>query len=246
MMRLAVVLLWLLCPISAQAKPLVADLSQYDIAITSSFTGANLILFGAREAAGDVVVVVRGPARDYTMRKKERVAGIWVNRTSMHLENIPGYYAIASTKPLDRLLSPHMLETLQIGIPHLPYLGTKHDSKLTPQQQQEFAQAFIANRLDKRLYADNEEAVTFMGDTLFKTILPFPDITPRGGYTAETYLIYNGEIVGMQATPLHVAKSGFDAMVFEMAHEYPVFYGILAVVMAISAGWLASAVFRKL
>lgn len=243
------VLLLLLWPFSAQAKPLVADLSQYNIAIDSSFTGANLILFGARQAAGDVVVVVRGPMRHYTLRKKERVAGIWINRTSMELYNIPDYYAIASTKPLERLLSPETLQTLQIGIPHLPYLAgeqNKKDSKLTLQQQLEFENAFIADRLAKRLYVDNQQTVNFMGDTLFKTILPFPDITPRGGYTAETYLIYDRQIVGMQATPLHVAKSGLDAVIFELAHKHPALYGILAVLMAISAGWLASVIFRKL
>jgi uncharacterized protein (TIGR02186 family) len=250
MLRLVMALLpLLLWPVTAQAKPLVADLSQYHIAIDSSFTGANLILFGARQAAGDIVVVVRGPMRQYVMRKKDRVAGIWVNRTSMEIADVPDYYAIASTKPLDRLLTPEMQEKLEIGIAHLPYLAFEQhntDSELTAEQQTEFKEAFIANRLSKKLYANAEKTVTFMGDTLFKTTLPFPDVTPRGGYTAETYLIYNGQIVGMQSTPLQVAKSGLDAAIFQMAHEYPVIYGIVAVLMAISAGWLASAIFRRL
>jgi uncharacterized protein (TIGR02186 family) len=237
-------LLILLLPLPAMAKPLVADLSQYNIAIDSRFTGARLILFGARQAAGDVVVVVRGPARDYTIRQKERVGGIWVNRHHMDMNDIPDYYAIATTRPLDTLLTPHMQRVLQIGIPNLPYQQTATDD-LSPPERKVFQDAFIDNRLRKRLYSDNIQPVSFMGDTLFKTILPFPDVTPRGGYTAETYLIYNGQIVGMQSTPIRVAKQGFDATLFQLAHEHPALYGILAVLMAVSAGWIASTLFRK-
>ncbi|MCH2546029.1 MAG: TIGR02186 family protein [Alphaproteobacteria bacterium] len=237
-----------LIPAQAVAKPLVADLSQYHIAIDSSFTGAKLILFGARQAAGDIVVVVRGPAQNFTMRKKERVGGIWVNRHSMEFTNLPDYYAVASTRPLESLLNTDVLDTLQIGVENLPYLPLSHmqSDELTFEQRQEFRREFISERYKSKLYADNQETVTFMGDTLFKTTLPFPDVTPRGGYTAETYLIYNGQIVGMQSTPLIVAKRGLDAVVFQLAHEYPAIYGIIAVLMAVSAGWLASTIFRKL
>lgn len=245
--RLIMLLLVLFLPIQANAKPLVADLSQYEIAIDSSFTGAKLILFGARQAAGDVIVVVRGPAREFTLRKKDRVAGVWINRSSMQMHDIPDYYAIASTKPIESILSPELLKTLRIGVANLPYnTAPASDEDLTAEEKSEFEQAFIVNRLRRNLYTDNQGSVTFMGDTLFKTTLPFPDITPRGGYTAETYLVYNGQIVGIQSTPLLVAKRGFDAAIFQLAHEYPAIYGIIAVIMAISAGWMASMLFRKL
>lgn len=241
-------LLQLLLPAQAFAKPLVADLSQYRIAIDSDFMGTKLILFGARQAAGDVVVVVRGPAKDYTLRKKGRVAGIWVNRTSLDFHAIPDYYAVASSKPLDDILPPRMQRMLQIGIPNLPYLRLEEIAaqKLDMEEALAFRDAFITERANKRLYNDNAHQVSFMGDTLFKTVLPFPDTIPRGDYTAETYLIYDGEVVGMQSTPLNVAKTGFDAAVFQLAHEYPAVYGLLAVLMAISAGWVAAAAFRKL
>lgn len=244
MRRLLPLLFCLLFPAGAAAKPLVADLSQYDIAIDSGFTGTRLILFGARQVAGDVVVVVRGPAKDYVLRRKDRVGGIWINRDSVEMQGIPDYYAVASSKPLDSILTPEMRRSLQIGIPSLPYLQAAEG--LDGDDARDFTAAFIAQREGRRLYSDNAHAVSFMGDTLFKTTLPFPDTIPRGGYTAETYLIYNGEVVGMQSTPLHVAKTGLDAVMFEMAHEHPVFYGVLAVLLAVSAGWAASVAFRKL
>jgi hypothetical protein len=44
----------------AVGQPLVADLSAHEISITTGFTGTELILFGATEGEGEVVVVVRG------------------------------------------------------------------------------------------------------------------------------------------------------------------------------------------
>jgi hypothetical protein len=69
-----------LVPSRAPAQPLVADLSSHLITITSSYTGTDLLLFGAVEQGGDVIVVVHGPTEPLVVRRKERVAGVWVNR----------------------------------------------------------------------------------------------------------------------------------------------------------------------
>lgn len=231
----------------SHARPLIADLSQHFIAIDSRFTGTRLILFGSRQAAGDIIVVVRGPARDYTLRKKERISGIWINSQSLEMHGVPDYYAIAATKPLDRILPPSLQRSLQIGIPHLSYLTLDTPSLSDePASEQAFLNAFISAKKEKKLYADNAESITFMGDTLFKTVINFPDTLPRGDYTAEVYLVHGRQVVSMQSTPLNVAKTGFDAFIFRLAHVYPALYGILAVVVAVAAGWTASALFRKL
>src|SRR3546814_79845 len=60
-------------------QELVADLSDHEVAITTGFTGAELLLFGAVEGEGQIVVVVTGPRQTTTVRRKARVAGIWMN-----------------------------------------------------------------------------------------------------------------------------------------------------------------------
>src|SRR5271155_5038835 len=92
-------ILLLLLPLAASAKPLVADLSQYRIEIDSSFTGTRLLLFGSRNDIGDIVIVVRGPERKFTVRRKERIAGVWMNHRERHFDDVPAYYAIATSKP---------------------------------------------------------------------------------------------------------------------------------------------------
>ena len=73
--------LLLLAPLlMAQTKPvLVPDVSQRDIEIAYSFTGAELLLFGAilypggrvpAERDADIVVVVKGPSQSILVREK--------------------------------------------------------------------------------------------------------------------------------------------------------------------------------
>jgi uncharacterized protein (TIGR02186 family) len=219
-------------PFAAYAKPLISDLSQYRIPIDSSFTGTSLLLFGARQDAGDVVVVVRGPESDFVVRKKERVAGIWVNRHQEVFQGLPYFYRVYMDDARQRQW-PDVLHRLAI----LPEQGGPVPD--------DFRQAFMRDREKQALYMPPLDAVSFMGETLFKVDIDFPDTIPRGMYTAEVYLLQDGELVGMQSTPLKVEKQGFDALLFDLAHGASLLYGMLAVLMALSVGWLAGLVFKK-
>src|SRR5688572_11270591 len=88
---------------TAHAAPLIADLSNYQITMDSTFNGTRMFVFGTRNDTGDVVVVVRGPTKDYIVRRKKEIGGIWVNAERMKLKSVPDYYAVASSKPLAQL-----------------------------------------------------------------------------------------------------------------------------------------------
>lgn len=81
---------------SSRANTLVADLSQHLVGITTGFAGADVLLFGAVEGHGDVVVVTRGPERPAIMHRKSRILGVWANTASMTFDRVPSFYAIAS------------------------------------------------------------------------------------------------------------------------------------------------------
>ncbi len=239
MKRLLFILLFFALP--AQANPIVADISTYRVAIDAGFTGIRLFIFGARNAAGDVVVVIRGPERNFIVRKKESIGGVWMNRRQVTLQGVPDYYAVASAKPVEAINAPTLMRLLGIGSKLLlPAPQGAHEKALFP----EFADAFLDYQQKNRLY--NEALpLSFMGETLFKTTIPFPDNIPRGDYTAEIYLISDGQLAGMQAMPIRVEKSGFDATVSDFAHHYPWLYGLTAVLLALGAGWGAGKLFER-
>ena len=242
MMR--ILLLLLFCAAPALAKPLVADISSHEITIQTSFEGTELMLFGARNAAGDIVVVIRGPERDAIVRRKEQVAGMWINRTQEAFFNVPGFYAMAASRPYEEIPRSVYFRTLGIGFEEALTPGGIMEKPTGDREA--FMRALLRDLRVKWLYAKLPSKVSFIGETLFKATVPFPDNMPRGDYTAEAYLLSGGEVVGMQTIPIHVYKVGFDAFVFEAAHKYPLLYGLMAVLLALVIGWTVSALFEKI
>ncbi|MEP4886294.1 MAG: TIGR02186 family protein, partial [Alphaproteobacteria bacterium] len=96
---------------AARDDALVIDLSQDLIGISTGFKGADVILFGATEGEGDVIVVVRSPSSQVIVRRKERVAGIWVNASELVFDDAPGFYHVAASAPLDDILPRPLLDT---------------------------------------------------------------------------------------------------------------------------------------
>lgn len=224
------------------ATPIVADLSNYRIDIDSGFNGTRIFLFGARNDTGDVVIVVRGPQKNYMVRKKEEVGGIWINRDRMKFFNVPDFYAIASSRPLSDIEQTNLFAELGIGEDKLLTAPADPESR---EKFGPFAEAFMRYQHQRRLYMTEPGTISFMAETLFKTVVEFPDAIPAGNYTAEMYLISDGEVTGMQSTPITVVKSGLDAFLYNYAHQYPMLYGITAVVMALCIGWFAGRAFEK-
>ena len=224
-------------------SPVVADISNYRIDIDSGFNGTRLFLFGTRNDSGDIVVVVRGPVKNYVVRKKESVGGIWINRDRMKFFGVPDFYAVAASKPLADIEQTSLFKRLGIGHEYL--LAAAGNAK-TRANAEEFSAAFARYQQERKLYMNTPEKVSFMGETLFKTVVDFPDDIPPGDYTAEIYLISNGDVIGMQSTPIKVVKSGVDAFVYGYAHESPWLYGITAIIIALTVGWFGGRLFEKI
>ena len=224
------------------ATALVADLSRDHIKITTSFSGTRLLLFGATEGVGDVVVVVRGPNRREVIRKKERVLGIWINREAVTFEGVPGYYFQASTRPLSQIASKNTLAKHRIGTARLvlkPLDGTP------PALANDYRSALLRLKQDHSLYSVPSLPIKITGGRLFRVELVFPSNVPTGIYAAEIYLFQNGRPVSISHKTLAVRKAGIEATIFEFAHQHSAIYGIFAILVALFAGWLAGVIFRK-
>ncbi|MGO8917208.1 MAG: TIGR02186 family protein [Stellaceae bacterium] len=234
------VLLWL-SPAHA-AEPLIADLTSHFVAITTGFTGANVVLFGATDGPGDVIVVVRGPNRDAVVRRKSRVAGIWINTRQMTFTGVPSYYAVYSTRPLDEIMPPAMRALHDIGLANLP-LAVAQKGR-SPQEIADFRAALIRERRQGALYADAVGGFNFLGSELFHLALSFPANVPTGNYTVQIFLVRDKRVVGGQTSPLYISQAGLDAEVNDFAQRRALIYGVMAVVGAALAGWLSSLPFR--
>lgn len=228
---------------NGQIKPLVADLSKHIVAITTGFAGADVLLFGATDGPGDVVLVVRGPSEDVTVRQQEKVAGlIWANTDAVTFEGVPNFLHVVASRPLEEILSPAEQVRHQISLDSLdlPAKGVVSEEAL-----EEFRKALLRLKMRQGLYDYQPQAVSHLANRLFRADLSFPSNVPTGAYTAEVYLVRDGDVVSAEITPLIISKVGFSADVFLFAHEYSAAYGLAAIVIAVAAGWIAGIAFRK-
>jgi uncharacterized protein (TIGR02186 family) len=251
MMRSALAALFLvLAAAAAQADDLVSGLSQDQIQINSSYTGTDIVVFGAIQSSDptatsndhDIVVVVRGPGADMVVRRKVRVAGVWINRDAMTLSGLPAYYFVAATRPLKDIADEETRERYQLG---LETLQPQSESTHSPAKAEPFRLAAIRERAREGLYQETSTGVEFLSYSLFRVRVPVPASVARGEYTAEVYLFRDGTVVGAQTTPLYVDQVGLERRVFGFAHGQPLLYGLAAVLMAVLLGWLSSVVFRQ-
>ena len=233
---------WGMAPRPAAAEPLTADVSSHLIAITTGFTGSDVVLFGATDGPGDVVVLVRGPEGQATVRRKGRVAGFWMNVQSVRFDRVPAYFAVATTRDLNAFTSPAVRQREQFGTQFLRFDARREPSQETADR---FREALIRSKTDEGLYADEVGQVRFLGDRLFRANIRFPANVPTGTYTVDVFLVREGEVVAAQATPLVVSKIGVGADMADIAHRYSAIYGIIAVLVAGMAGWLAGIIFRR-
>lgn len=226
----------------ARAQQVVADLSRHLVAITTGFVGTDVLLFGAVDGAGEVIVVVRGPERREVVRRKDRVGGIWVNVNELAFTNAPAFYAIAASRPVDEILAPRLRARHRIGV---DYLELRPARQLNDERLADFRAGLIRNKVRQGLYLDKPERVTFLGNRLFRATLTFPANVPTGTYTVEVLLVRDGGVVSAQTSPLLISKIGIGADIYRFAHRYAILYGILAILIALAAGWAAGVIFRK-
>jgi uncharacterized protein (TIGR02186 family) len=238
----------------AAAEKVVASLSNHRVAITSSFTGEDLVLFGAIEADApgqqlrdnyDVVITVVGPRQTYRTRRKARVAGIWVNTDSRDFLNVPSYLAVLANRPFTHLSNADTLRREQIGLDNYVLTQRVGADFADTVREDPFRTAFVSIENDYGLYNESATAVTFITPTVFRAAIPLPAQVPTGIYNVDVRLFAGGEVAGRSATAFEIIKAGLEQYVAEAAREHGLLYGLATALLALLTGWFASVVLRR-
>ncbi len=239
---------------------IAAAVTEDVVEIRSDFAGAPLTVFGAAEGlqdGDDIVVAVRGPQRDLRVMKKERVLGIWINAAPVRFEDVASYYAVASTRPLQDFASFGALRRNGIGMAHLPLRAPDEERTETllgvpgvrvsdlGAEIVDYREAVVRNKTRQSLYVEADGGVERLEGGLFIARLFLPSETPVGDYTIEVYLFRDGAPIATRQAELSVAKAGLERVLYDLAHERPILYGLLALILAALSGWLAALVTRS-
>jgi uncharacterized protein (TIGR02186 family) len=251
MLRRAFLLLVLAPVLLGQAAPrLVPDISARAIEIRYSFTGAQLLLFGAILYPGgrvptrevDVVVVLRGPVQPVLVREKQRIAGIWMNAESHRFRSAPAYYAVASSRPIEQIVDERTAAIYELGVQNLqlsPGGGAQ------PEKERRFEAGLVDLRRREGLYVEYPRGVEISDGVLYRARIEIPSQVPVGTYDAETFLIDRGKVIAAATKPIEIRKTGFERFIAQSATRYGFAYGLVAVLLSLGLGWGAAALFGR-
>lgn len=248
-MRWLALLPLLFLPQAALAEEVVAGLSQDSISITANFDGSDLLIYGAvkreepipDDSRLDVIITVEGPSEPVVVRRKSRTMGIWVNTSGVEIDRAPSFYAVATSRPLDEILSK--TEDLRQRISTRQMIrSVGAPTEITDSAA--FTDALIRLRERDALYVLKENTVELKADTLFSTDFDLPADLIEGDYRTRIFLLRDKKLVASGETSIDVRKVGLERWLFDLSREQPVIYGLLAIFIALVAGWTASAAFR--
>src|SRR5215212_6334017 len=238
----------------AQAERLITTLSTSRVLISSNFTGADVVLFGsverdaqtiARRGGYDIVVTVTGPRETVVTYRKERVVGVWVNADSRTFVKAPSYLTVLSNRTINDIADINTLRRTQTGLARTLLTQDIGGDIADSTRDDPFRQAFLRLKIERGLYREIQNGVTFLTPALYRAAIPIPDNAPTGSYDVDVKLFADGALLARQQTALEVVKVGFEQIVADAAREYGLLYGFATALMALLTGWLASVVFRK-
>jgi uncharacterized protein (TIGR02186 family) len=252
-MRLAVLLcLFLSWTPAALAETLVASLSTSRVLISSNYTGSSMAVFGAIErdaqtiarASGyEAVVTVRGPRQELTVREKQRVGPIWVNRAEQTFPDAPAFLAVLSSAPLDAVTTEPLRKRLQVGLEAI--VGAAGPPTEAAPPNTPFREALVRLLQEEGLYIQDERGVSFLTRNIFRAAVPLPATAPPGNYDVEIALFADSVLLSRAFTSFELVKTGFEQQVAVLARDWSLAYGAGTAGMALLFGWLASVVFRR-
>lgn len=234
--------------LGARDPILVPEISQHEVQVRQGFTGADLLLFGAilspegsRAAQDyDIVVVLEGPVQSIVLREKQKMAGMWINADSMEFRSAPSYFAVASSRPIEKIVDDKTAAIYELG---LKWLQLSPIGVIDPKEQRRFSAGLVDLMRRQGFYREDQGAVKISGQVLYQARMSLPSSVQIGTYTAETFAIRNGKVVASAITRVEVTKQGFERFVAVAAEERGLLYGLFAVFISVGMGWIAGRLF---
>ena len=248
MIRYAIIFLFIVFSNNSLAKSIIADLSNDSININTGFNGAEIFLFGTYDGkeGDDLFIFIEGPKTEATIYKKDYISGIWVNKQSVTFKDVPSFYYSIFSNSKTSEVNLNYLKINNLGSSNL---------KLTPHNLQKllglkmWIKSFEAKMKKNKMWitkkGTGKENIEIKNNKLFRAPVILPATVLPGDYKVKILHLRNGVRVSEENTQIFIKKSGMGSKIYNFAHDYSALYGIFAIVLAVSAGYLAAVGFRK-
>ncbi|NQS98608.1 MAG: TIGR02186 family protein [candidate division Zixibacteria bacterium] len=230
--------------------PLMVDSDTINVSLV--YKGGEVTVFGyiPKGVDGLIAIMRSSETPHMNLSRKERVLFFWLATKKFSVEHMPGMYQLVSTAPLGEIHCPPDGSSsldYQIG-----YQALRNDwqvnytsGKESPDDMDVLFNGIIQMKEEQGLYRISEGELKLREDGLFSQQFPITDAAPVGGYTIDVLALKDKKIIGAGTTSVFVRKAGLVQTLSYMAATQGAVYGIIAVIIAFSAGIVVSFIFKR-
>ncbi|MHB8842812.1 MAG: TIGR02186 family protein, partial [Candidatus Aquicultor sp.] len=229
-------------------SPIGIDVIQpHTIRIGSFFPGGKVTVRAVVPHGDQIAFRILGAREELTLMRKGRVSGLWMNVQQIHFKNLPKVYLLWTSEKLSSMEAGGATPGMKLN-----YLSVLSGSLETTNQEE---RSLLLNELIKLKETDKlyhvvestvrikplEKGVWDQADAVLE--LP-PKIYP-GSYGLELLAFKEGNGRLLHSSTLEVKLVGFPALISGLAMGKALWYGILAVFIALVSGLLIGIVFSS-
>ena len=238
--------------VTPEAQPkVITAASKNVIEIGLSYHGDQIHFFGVNPVPGADVVIKLTAEKEEAIKLsvKGKVGPFWMTVKQYEVTGAPFIYKIHTSKPLDQIISPETAQELELG-----YAAVQGKMKLhlirgeaAPDDAPIVFKGLLKIKEKANLYniVEDPERLEISEGKLFKHYFRFPPAATEGRYLVESFCFQKGELVGYGKDVIEIKKVGLEHWFTHTSQNQPVFFGILAVVIAVGAGLLVGVIFGK-
>lgn len=215
------------------------------------YKGDRVHFFGVNPVPGSDLIIRLTAAKEEELKLsvKGRVGPFWMTVRQYAVTGAPFMYKIHASKAINEIISPETATDLELGFSAIQKRMEMHliRGEAAPDDADLVFKGFLQIKKDANLYNIEEgpERLEITEGRLFSHYFRFPPAATEGTYLVESFSFTNGELVGYGRDEIHIAKVGLEAWLTQASQNYPLFYGIGAVLFAVGAGLLVGMIFKK-
>ncbi len=238
-------------PAQTDQRKVVTSASKNLIEIGLSYHGEQIHFFGVSPVR-DCDLIIRLTAEkseEMKLSMKGRVGPFWMAVKQYEVTGAPFMYKIHSTKPIDQIVSPETAQELGLGYSAVQKQMKMHLARgeASPQDADLVFKGLVKIKEDANLYniVSDPARLEVAEGRLYKHYFRFPPAATEGRYLVESFAFKDGQLVGYGRDFIQIKKVGLEYWLTDISQNYPLFFGIMAVLIALGVGLLVGMIFKK-
>jgi hypothetical protein len=215
------------------------------VTISSFFSGVQMHITGDLPPGCQAVLRVRGKRIESELMRKAHHWELWMNSGEVDIGDAPGLYVALSSDP--RLLSPGAGD-FPWGYDALEREAT-FSGQLKPSENYTIFKEFVQLKERDKLYRlypgglkiTQTDPYRWQAEASFH----LPSRLKRGTYRVALWIVRDGKVTERRDGSFEVRRQGLPEFLHALAKEHGVFYGFLAVALAMVVGMLTGLAFQR-